>query len=1689
MATDVGNKPNAYDSAAKRFVDACVSGNFDVLRDICESYSAGVDWPLENLPFRHAGGWFYGRRGTGLHLACASGHLDCVRVLLDAGANVHATDGWGRTPLMYASDFEVLELLLRRGANVHQTGDAMTKWTTLHQCAHAGWDERAVEVLVSGGVDLEAKSGRNLTALMEATAAYQHGNASNHVEVAMELVRLKAKVDVMDSEGKTPLHHIAGKFKDPRVGQYIKCLIKAGAKLEAKDHDGHTPLFSAVVYQNQEACEQLIHLGADVNATNKRGCSLLEVASKRQVNVARICSWLIEYGARMSVCHWNKEQPLQLPVDEVLLAAVQDGHARTTREMIRLGADVETSFRGATVLSIASKKGDTGAAYALLKAGASTGTTVLDCNTALLVAAETGQTRTACQLLEGSFNAANDASLILTEKRVRVQTGGQAANLEICNFSGETALLLSAKNGHTQTCCELLNAGADALACNIDGETAVLLASKSGYMQTVHMLIKNGADINACNVHGETCVLLAAKNGHWKTALELIAELKARASADVRNKGGETALLLAAKDGHTEVACELVKVIGNKNVFNDDGETAPLLAAKNGHTETACALIKAGVDGEVRNNEGLTALLYAAKHGLAETAGALAEIDRVNKEACTGLGETALLLAAKRGHADTVIRLIEAKVDYKACNTEGDSALLLALKNGHTSTIAKLTELELVRACANLNAKNNWGDTALLLSLKQRNVNTAARLIQAKANVNIQDRDGLTALMIAATGGDKLSIKQLITAGAQMEARSKNGDTAVLLAAKTSQTESVLQLLEAGADIDVCNVGGDSVLSAASKSGNGRLCVELINRGAKVTAGVSFFLSLCNAAKVGDIQTLAQLMEAGSSIKERTSNGSTVLHIAVEQQQFHTVKFLIDNGAVVSSPDAAGLTPLHVAVYGSDRNVRMTILKLLLARGADPTAQTSSAETPLDSARALGDQEAVAILEKAQLAHQLIKAGGEAKAPSMVALRFGGPPGAGKSTLTEALKVKRFRSHFRRENQVDEGANNLQQRTKGINCHKYTDRKSSQFTIFDLGGHGEFLVTHQMFIGDGSVPVIDCVVVSALDDDLEQNAFKWCSLFASRNQPSSSPWPLLLIATRADKANQQQKRMVSGVFHKIKQVFGTFFCFPHRFPLFLDARKSWSGLTLALRDILTNLHGELIHRGDALPQPAICQKITDLLPAMKQKVSAPVVTKDVFIEFMRPHIGLKDDEQTKISETNLADLFDKALKFLSGYATVLSFGPSHARQYVVIDPHWLLSDVVGRLMAEAPLPAPYVHYDNGYAQTRDVVSALTTKHLPGEEALKMVADLGFCLQQEVASDSSEASDDGATDGFQKITEATDQVLNPSKLCGFHRDKHWCVNPTMTVNAGRRLKCKGTVAVASAYFPHLQVHFYRRYFTDYKEKLPMWKGGIRLAAGEHRSAEALIEADPANFSIDIIVRGKKGSESDCAELLHDLTEKSLHQAEEISPGSQLRLFFLSSMELDRLSLAGLPSRPQVEYSEERVVRAIKGCTSISDGFASSPESPDDLLLSHRFLRQLMTVSMSELPDRKLDDRDWRVILLNLAKGVSSFSECDVLEKTLAVSDPAELFVKKFCDENPRGSISDLAFQIFCRWLRRDGSQMTTRERSMALRRIFLEDLRRWQLAELLKEELWKAANSATSGHVQSDEQEASVSTLP
>ena len=103
---------------------------------------------------------------TALHYLCrweanncvADDRVACIKLLIDAGANLEAVDLNGHTPLQFAANFanaEIVSLLLDAGANVNAVSDLGS--TALHLAALD-----CVEVLLAAGADINVRdnSGR-----------------------------------------------------------------------------------------------------------------------------------------------------------------------------------------------------------------------------------------------------------------------------------------------------------------------------------------------------------------------------------------------------------------------------------------------------------------------------------------------------------------------------------------------------------------------------------------------------------------------------------------------------------------------------------------------------------------------------------------------------------------------------------------------------------------------------------------------------------------------------------------------------------------------------------------------------------------------------------------------------------------------------------------------------------------------------------------------------------------------------------------------------------------------------------------------------------------------------------------------------------------------------------------------------------------------------------------------------------------------------------------------------------------------------------------------------------------------------------------------------------------------------------------------------------------------------------------
>eukprot|EP01032_Pedospumella_encystans_P014073 gene14073-16182_t len=136
---------------------------------------------------------------TALHWASIGGHLESVNVLLQYGADIHAVDSGGMTPLQGAANFghiNVVQRLLEAVNGLSPQFLLKTDGTTPIVKALLNWHNDVVKLLLSHNPDLNLKDDSGWTALHNAAMS---GNG----EAVQLLIEHGADVDIPDEGGAT----------------------------------------------------------------------------------------------------------------------------------------------------------------------------------------------------------------------------------------------------------------------------------------------------------------------------------------------------------------------------------------------------------------------------------------------------------------------------------------------------------------------------------------------------------------------------------------------------------------------------------------------------------------------------------------------------------------------------------------------------------------------------------------------------------------------------------------------------------------------------------------------------------------------------------------------------------------------------------------------------------------------------------------------------------------------------------------------------------------------------------------------------------------------------------------------------------------------------------------------------------------------------------------------------------------------------------------------------------------------------------------------------------------------------------------------------------------------------------------------------------------------------------------------
>ena len=649
---------------------------------------------------------------------------------------------------------------------------------------------------------------------------------------------------------------------------------------------------------------------------------------------------------------------------------------------------------------------------------------------------------------------------------------------------------------------------------------------------------------------------------------------------------------------------------------------------------------------------------------------------------------------------------------------------------------------------------------------------------------------------------------------------------------------------------------------------------------------------------------------AGAIIKADHQLLNFALELAIDLSSNELLSLLSSAGVLQRSSDKVKENALRQAAITGDLQLADHCISSGVLNGTDHW----DAPTAIDIAMQRGHSRLAMKLSKALDNHRLLSLG--QRDANTVLIRVVGPPGAGKSTLIKSLKTSRLRSLFRRESQLDEGESNYQTRTRGIQVNSFEDSNGTLCRILDLGGQEDFASANQLFIGEGQIPIINIVTISALKpyQKMKEEVLQWSAFFASRKDNQAAVrepalQPVIVAATRSETANPTQKDNVGEAVHQADVSFGKFLNFQHG-PVFLDARKSWGRGIRELRCMLADVSKDILKK--APPQAALCNDIQRALPRIRAnaKHKRPMISRQDLPGLVAEGLSTRRHSFDESVIQSHADLLAAALRQMSDACEILSFDTPRLQDVLIIDPPWLLHDVIGVLLSPAKFPPPRVQYDkNGRAKRKRVEAVLKANFgslLDHGNTLHMIAEIGLCILN--------------ADWEQRIGNDED-VIVPSKM-EISRNLHTVLLPgdLVTIWFGIELLCS-EVPLSVCLFPQLQVYLHNYLLQHCKQRPIMWSGGIAVALC-HEHAVGIVEARRSRMAIDIIVQGTEATRRTCFCLLRALKEQTLLKMQQFSPGSDITERILSSRELSSLEWSKSDSVPKITYDRSYAEKAIE-----------------------------------------------------------------------------------------------------------------------------------------------------------------------
>jgi len=484
----------------------------------------------------------------------------------------------------------------------------------------------------------------------------------------------------------------------------------------------------------------------------------------------------------------------------------------------------------------------------------------------------------------------------------------------------------------------------------------------------INSLIAGGANLDLSDRQGNSTLIAALRAGWPRLAQTLIDNTQQHAQA---NAMGSLPLHVAATRGYPDIVVALLARKVDIDAVDARGDSALMLAIKSKNSDIARLLLERGADYRLLNQKNKSAvdLAYAdnnpASRALFEARGIKpvavaarpvssdleAFRQSVKNQGARYAGWPLLNIAIEIGDDSITQQLLSNKADLGDTDPDGNTALHVASRKGDLANLKRL-----IAAAAGVNAVNNRQETPLYLAVQADSLRSVSLLLKSGADPSIETALGSTPLEAAITS-DRIKIARVLL-GAKT---SYAGIHRVLLQAIHSGMQDLsYELIKRDSELGLLDENKRSALWHAADRGLKRTAENLIASG-KIDLNqldINGHGALAQAIKNGHDEVARLLVKWGADLHVRTTEGNTLLMLAVLARDPANVALLLQRKVEVNAQDKVGDTALMMAAASGNTS----IIEMLIQAGADMQLRNGEELNAYQVALNAGHQQAAQLI-------------------------------------------------------------------------------------------------------------------------------------------------------------------------------------------------------------------------------------------------------------------------------------------------------------------------------------------------------------------------------------------------------------------------------------------------------------------------------------------------------------------------------------------------------------------------------------------------------------------------------------------------------------------------------------------------------------------------------------------------------